>query len=157
LSRTIEPILNQIGHEDPKVNSFHHDFALGYGFACLASLLQYISPLSQSISPGIITCLSCPTMSIFFIGGIFYSPAIITSIFSLLHISWNIILFQALYKKRYYVILWVIGTHIGACYATLLVGSTMNNGCWISISVLLGILIVNGFLSFCTFRKIKTE
>ncbi len=62
-------MLNQIGHEDPTKNSIHHDMALGYGFATLASLLQYLSPLSQSLSPGLLVCPSCPTMSVFFIGG----------------------------------------------------------------------------------------
>jgi hypothetical protein len=32
-------------------------------------LLQFISPLSQSLSPGMLPCVSCPNMSVFFIGG----------------------------------------------------------------------------------------
>ncbi|KAI9307648.1 Aph-1 protein-domain-containing protein [Cunninghamella echinulata] len=113
----------------------------GYGYALTTSLVSYISLLVQSIGPGIIVCPSCPNASIFFIS------AITTTLFSLLHMVWMTIAFDGYASKSwigYIKITWVIISHYGASYSTLMNSSpSIPYGCVYAILIELLILIIS--------------
>ena len=51
------------------LNRIHHAFAAGFGFGIMSSLVSFISPLAESVSPGILSCESCPRVDVTFIAG----------------------------------------------------------------------------------------
>ncbi|KAL1936672.1 hypothetical protein VTP01DRAFT_806 [Rhizomucor pusillus] len=119
-------------------------FVTGFGYALTSSLVSYIALLVESIGPGVIMCPSCPQASLFFIS------AVTTTLFSLLHIVWMMNAFEGYvsWNTNKLVgalrILWVIGSHYGASYATLLNSSnTIYLGCVYSIVTCIGILAIS--------------
>lgn len=101
-------ILKLAKHPNSPYNRVHHAFAMGYGYGLVSALVFYINPLSESSSPGVIQCNSCPGAEVYFIG------AILSCLFIFLHISWSIILFNGLLGHQWWVSIWVVLSHIGA-------------------------------------------
>lgn len=50
-------------------NRYKMAFAAGYGYALMSALISYISPLVDSIGPGVLMCPSCPAATVFFVSG----------------------------------------------------------------------------------------
>ncbi|KAJ1343179.1 hypothetical protein BSLG_002205 [Batrachochytrium salamandrivorans] len=65
-----DPVLVSIA-SDPttKFNRVHHAVAAGFGIGMMSGIVSYITPLTESASPGIMNCNSCPGADVFFIGG----------------------------------------------------------------------------------------
>ncbi|KAL5037619.1 Notch signaling pathway [Batrachochytrium dendrobatidis] len=118
-------------------NRVHHSVAAGFGIGMMSGMVSFITPLFESISPGIMVCSSCPGTDIFFIG------AITTSLFIFLHIMWNVVVFDGWYKGQWYQFIWVMLSHLGVSLATLWIPSNVSGGCIYSIAVQLGILAIN--------------
>ncbi|CAO3577535.1 unnamed protein product [Absidia cylindrospora] len=122
-------------------NKLEFGFVAGYGYALTTSLVSYISSLVESIGPGVIMCPSCPGASVFLIS------AVTTTLLSLLHITWMTIAFEG-YSSRTWAgwakVAWVVLSHYGASYATLLnTSKTIAYGCVYAIVVELGILFIS--------------
>ncbi|KAI9488193.1 gamma-secretase subunit Aph-1 [Zychaea mexicana] len=121
------------------LNQSIFSFVTGFGYALTTALVSYISLLVESIGPGVMMCPSCPQATTFFIS------AATTSIFSLLHITWMMIAFEGFSSVRKPAgaarVAWVIVSHFGASYATLLNSSeTIRYGCVYAIIICIGIL-----------------
>ncbi|KAI7857485.1 Aph-1 protein-domain-containing protein [Circinella umbellata] len=123
-------------------NQSTFSFVTGYGYALTTTLVSYISLLVESIGPGVIMCPSCPQATTFFIS------AVTTTLFSLLHIVWMMVAFEGFSNIRKPAgaarVIWVIVSHFGASYATLLNGSeTIKYGCVYAIIVCVVILSIS--------------
>ncbi|KAI9317405.1 Aph-1 protein-domain-containing protein [Dichotomocladium elegans] len=117
-------------------------FVTGFGYALTTSLVSYVSTLVESIGPGVMMCSSCPQATTFFVS------AVTTSLFSLLHIVWMMVAFEGYttIRKPSGILraLWVIISHFGASYATLLNSSeTIYLGCVYAFVTCIGILAVS--------------
>ncbi|CAO3641596.1 unnamed protein product [Cunninghamella blakesleeana] len=141
LIKRTEPVLNLVTkYPKSPFNRFIFAFVAGYGYALTTSLVSYISLLVQSIGPGIIVCPSCPNASIFLIS------AITTTLFSLLHMAWMTVAFDGYTSKNwigYIKIIWVILSHYGASYGSLMNSSSISYGCIYAILIDLFILIIS--------------
>ncbi|KAI9253492.1 Aph-1 protein-domain-containing protein [Phascolomyces articulosus] len=143
VSRRSEAGLNIVSaNPHSPFNQSIFSFVTGYGYALTTTLVSYISLLVESIGPGVIMCPSCPQATTFFIS------AVTTSLFSLLHIVWMMVAFEGFSNIRkpsgIARVIWVIGSHFGASYATLLNGSeTIQYGCVYSIITCIGILSIS--------------
>ncbi|KAJ8653707.1 hypothetical protein O0I10_010629 [Lichtheimia ornata] len=117
-------------------------FVTGFGYALTTSLVSYISILVESIGPGVMMCPSCPQATSFFIS------AIDTMLFSLLHMAWMVVAFEGFYNVQQLSgmlrVAWVLISHFGASYVTLLNGSTtIYLGCVYAIITCIGILAIS--------------
>ncbi|SAL99164.1 hypothetical protein [Absidia glauca] len=106
-------------------NKIEFGFVAGYGYALTTSLVSYISVLVESIGPGILMCPSCPQASVFLISA-----------------------FEGYGSRRtwqgYAKIIWVVLSHYGASYATLMnTSTTISYGCVYAILVEIGVLAVS--------------
>ncbi|KAJ3260086.1 Sperm-tail PG-rich repeat-containing protein 2 [Boothiomyces macroporosus] len=117
---------------------------MGYGVAVISALIHYINPLAQTTGPGTLMCKSCPSVDLFYVG------ALETMLFAGLNITWGIITFHGgnlltlgMKTKSYAYVVWTVITHLGASFATLLVGSSVSLGCVYSLGTLLGLLVIN--------------
>jgi anterior pharynx defective protein 1 len=115
-------------------------FVSGLGFGLAYGLITYVTLLVHSAGPGTLFSQSCPGMSLPFIS------ALSTCLTSLLHVSWMMIAFEGYWSRsvvgRYGRIAWVVLSHYGASYASLLNSSSIANGCIYSNVILLALLIV---------------
>ncbi|KAI8098489.1 gamma-secretase subunit Aph-1 [Halteromyces radiatus] len=128
-------------HPTSPYNKLEFGFVAGYGYALATSLISYISILVESIGPGVIMCPSCPNASLFLIS------AVTTTLFSLLHMAWMTVAFDG-YSKRswsgYGKVAWVILSHFGASYATLMnTSTTIAYGCVYAVVMELIILLIS--------------
>ncbi|KAI8139034.1 gamma-secretase subunit Aph-1 [Fennellomyces sp. T-0311] len=124
------------------LNQSIFSFVTGFGYALTTALVSYISLLVESIGPGVIMCPSCPGATTFFIS------AVTTSLFSLLHITWMMIAFDGFSNIKKPIgmlrVAWVITSHFGASYVTLLNSSeTIQYGCVYAIISCIGILSIS--------------
>ncbi|KAG0306275.1 hypothetical protein BGZ98_002698 [Dissophora globulifera] len=115
-------------HPKSVYNRSGYAFAAGMGFGLMFGIISYITQLVQSTGPGILMCISCPGISLYFVS------AITTCILILHHSVWMMISFTGFTMRSYPRILWVIISHYGASYLTLLNASpTVTLGCVYSI------------------------
>ncbi|KAG0362747.1 gamma secretase complex protein [Podila minutissima] len=121
--------LNMVAkHPKSKYNRSGYAFSAGLGFGLMFGAISYITMLVQSLGPGVLMCVSCKSVSLYFIS------AITTSILILHHCAWMMISFTGFTHRSYPRILWVLISHYGASYLTLLNSSkTINYGCAYSI------------------------
>ncbi|CAI2162487.1 1858_t:CDS:2 [Funneliformis geosporum] len=112
-------------------------FVSGLGFGFMSGLVTYITLLVSSIGPGVITSIT-------------------TCIFILLHITWMMLAFEGFScpKRKFYYIIWVVLSHLGASYVTLLNESKIGFGCIIGILINMVILIVSAVASLMTLKKV---
>ncbi|KAG0095069.1 gamma secretase complex protein [Podila epicladia] len=105
-------------HPKSKYNRSGYAFSAGLGFGLMFGAISYITMLVQSLGPGVLMCVS----------------SITTSILILHHCAWMMISFTGFTHRSYPRILWVLISHYGASYLTLLNSSkTINYGCAYSI------------------------
>ncbi|GBC07350.1 hypothetical protein RclHR1_00740033 [Rhizophagus clarus] len=126
-------------------------FASGLGFGLMNGLVTYINPLIISVGSGVIMCKSCPTLTLFFTG------AITTCLFILLHTTWMILAFEGFRdpKRNYYYIIWVVLSHLGASYATMSNQADIKSGCVIGFVINTVLLVISIIASMRTLKKIK--
>ncbi|ORY97784.1 gamma-secretase subunit Aph-1 [Syncephalastrum racemosum] len=120
-------------------------FAAGYGYALMSALISYISPLVDSIGPGVLMCPSCPGATLFFV------YAFTTSFFSLLHLAWMMLAFDALNTistvQGKLKLAWVFVSHFAASFASSLNSSdTIYLGCVYGYITCIGILAISTVL-----------
>ncbi|KAF9428239.1 gamma secretase complex protein [Podila epigama] len=129
VSSRAESGLNMVAkHPKSKYNRSGYAFAAGLGFGLMFGAISYITTLVQSLGPGVLMCNSCPALSLYFVS------AITTSVLILHHCAWMMISFSGFTYRSIPRILWVIISHFGASYLTLLNQSkTINYGCAYSI------------------------
>jgi len=114
-----EPGLNLLA-VNPKspYNRSSFAFVCGYGFGVMSGSINYVTLLVESYGPGVLMCPSCPRQSLFIIS------AITTSLFIFLHIAWMMLAFEGFSsptRTTYWShVAWVVISHLGASYATLL-------------------------------------
>lgn len=93
----------------------------------MSSLISYVSMLAESAGPGVIMSPSCPSLSHYYVLGIFFlfvclylyafrPSALTTMLFSLLHVGWMVISFDAFYKKNWPLFGLVVVLHLVASY-----------------------------------------
>ncbi|KAI8065542.1 gamma-secretase subunit Aph-1 [Gongronella butleri] len=122
-------------------NRILYAFVAGYGYALTTSLVSYISVLAESLGPGMLKVPSYHVADAFFV------YAVTTTLFSLLHMAWMIIAFDGFATGQWIgtlEILWVIVSHYGASYSSLLSTWDVYLGCIYAIViqvVILGISI----------------
>ncbi|ORX88167.1 Aph-1 [Basidiobolus meristosporus CBS 931.73] len=151
--RRAENGLNMVS-KNPKGPLNRHSFAFvsGLGFGWMSGFVSYITLLTEALGPGILTCISCPLVSLYFIS------AITTVLFTLLHITWMMLTFEGLAgSKSAYLFVWVVVTHFGASYGTLLNSSNISYGCVYSILLALILLIINTILVIRNLHKISAQ
>ena len=135
-----------------KIAAVHHDFASGFGFGAMSTLIQSIQLLAQSSGPGIVPCRSCMYIDIYFLG------ILISTIFLFLNTFWSVTCYYGLYRKNYPLVVWVSLSHLGASLSTLLVGNeNIPGGCWITISILVVLLFAETGICITIVRKIKRD
>ncbi|KAK9762645.1 hypothetical protein K7432_011425 [Basidiobolus ranarum] len=153
LMRRAESGLNVVS-KNPKspLNKHSYAFVTGLGFGWVSGLVSYITLLAEALGPGMLPCISCPSVSLYFVS------AIITALFTLLHITWMMLTFEGLVgSKSSYLFIWVIITHFGASYGTLLNSSNIPNGCVYSILIALIFLIVNTILVIRNLSRMSAQ
>jgi hypothetical protein len=102
-------------------------------------------------------CLSHNRSLLYFQYGYLFILGIVSFLFSLLHITWSILLNQGMRKQHYGMCLYCIGVHVGASFLSSILSTSINGGCWIVIGGLLGILCMNGLVIYYYIRKLKQE
>ncbi|KAF9988933.1 gamma secretase complex protein [Mortierella antarctica] len=121
--------LNMVAHHPTsKFNRSGYAFAAGLGFGLMFGIISFITQLVQSLGPGVLMCVSCPNLSLYFVS------ALTTSLLILHHCAWMMISFTGFTQRSYARIVWVIVSHYGASYLTLLNSSkTVPLGCAYSL------------------------
>jgi hypothetical protein len=66
-------------------------------------------------------------------------------------------MFEGLWAGNYLKIAWVVVSHYLASFSTLLIPSTISNGCWYSIAACTALLLLNSALIFFSILKFKKE
>ncbi|CAG8459390.1 7609_t:CDS:2 [Funneliformis caledonium] len=114
-------------------------FVSGLGFGLMSGLVTYITLLVNSIGPGVLISIT-------------------TCLFILLHITWMMLAFEGFSdpKRKYYYIIWVVLSHLGASYMTLFNESKIEFGCVIGILINMVILTVSAVASLMTLKKVHT-
>ncbi|OAQ33881.1 Aph-1 [Linnemannia elongata AG-77] len=113
---------------------------------------SYITQLVNSLGPGVIMCESCKTVSLYFIS------AITTSILILHHCAWMMISFTGFTNRSWLRIAWVVITHYGASYLTILNSSpTINYGCAYQIIGNVALLIASAIIVFADMRHLHQK
>ncbi|KAI8815411.1 gamma-secretase subunit Aph-1 [Cladochytrium replicatum] len=123
------------------MNRPEHAFVAGFGFGLISGLTMYITQLAESWGPGVILCNSCPSVDVFFVS------AMQTCVFIFLHIVWTMVMFDGFLTRQWWKPVYVVLTHYGASFSTLLVPSTIMGGCAISIAICAAILMVTTFIA----------
>ncbi|KAF9359941.1 gamma secretase complex protein [Mortierella sp. AD094] len=146
--------LNMVAkHPKSKFNRSGYSFAAGMGFGLMFGIISYITQLTQSLGPGVIMCVSCPSLSLYFVS------AITTCILILHNCVWMMISFTGFTQRSYARILWVICTHYGASYLTLLNSSTTvsHYGCAYSILGNTVLLIASTIIVYTDLRNLHQK
>ncbi|KAJ3073706.1 hypothetical protein HK102_005953, partial [Quaeritorhiza haematococci] len=136
----------------------------------MSGLVSYINQLSESLGPGIMYCRSCPSLDVFFVGAITTSLFIFLHVaWNLLAFDGWFRLKAAssatssdaaggtggvrpvavqmdvksagIAKPWVWRTAWIVLTHAGASFGTLLIPSSIQGGCFISIAINIFILI----------------
>ncbi|KAK3805676.1 MAG: Aph-1 protein-domain-containing protein [Linnemannia elongata] len=122
------------------------------GIGLMFGIISYITQLVNSLGPGVIMCESCKTVSLYFIS------AITTSILILHHCAWMMISFTGFTNRSWFRIAWVVITHYGASYLTILNSSpTINYGCAYQIIGNIALLIASAIIVFADMRQLHRE
>ncbi|KAG0214123.1 gamma secretase complex protein [Mortierella sp. GBA30] len=143
--------LNMVAkHPKSIFNRSGYAFAAGLGFGLMFGIISYITQLVQSLGPGVLMCVSCPTISLYFIS------ALTTCLMILHHCAWMMISFTGFTQPRSYPrILWVIFSHYAASYLTLLNSSrTVSLGCAYSLLGNAILLIASTIIVVADVRKL---
>ncbi|KAI8363132.1 gamma-secretase subunit Aph-1 [Mortierella sp. GBAus27b] len=144
--------LNMVAkHPKSKFNRSGYAFAAGLGFGLMFGVISYITLLVQSLGPGVLMCESCPNVSLYFIS------AITTCIFILHHCLWMMISFAGFTQRSYVRILWVVVTHYGASYMTLLNTSSVSSGCVFAIIGNVALLLASLIIVFADLRNLQQK
>ncbi|KAK3809266.1 MAG: gamma-secretase subunit Aph-1 [Benniella sp.] len=144
--------LNMVArHPKSKFNRSGYAFSAGLGFGLMFGVISYITLLVQSLGPGVLMCNSCPNMSLYFVS------AITTSIFILHHCVWMMISFTGFTQRSYSRIAWVLVTHYGASYLTLLNSSTINLGCAYAVLGNVVLLLASAIIVFADLRNLHQK
>ncbi|KAI8618405.1 gamma-secretase subunit Aph-1 [Chytriomyces sp. MP71] len=136
--------LTKISGVPQSLNRLKFSYVSGLGFGFMSGLVMFVTQLANSSDPGIIVCQSCPSHDMFFIS------ALTTCLFIFLHTTWGILVFDSLWRKTYWQILYAVASHFGASYSTTLVPSNVQGGCWYALLTLLLVLVLNLGLCFVT-------
>ncbi|ORX54541.1 hypothetical protein DM01DRAFT_351017 [Hesseltinella vesiculosa] len=141
LMQRAEPGLNMVTkYPRSPFNRIIFAFVAGYGYALTTSLVSYVPILVESLGPGILMVPSFPAASTFF------DAAVTTSFFSLLHMAWMVIAFDGFAAKKWVGSLkigWVLASHLGASYSTLLNTSTIPFGCIYAMVIQIVFLLIS--------------
>uniref|UniRef100_H2ZHA8 Gamma-secretase subunit Aph-1 n=1 Tax=Ciona savignyi TaxID=51511 RepID=H2ZHA8_CIOSA len=108
--------------DEEKDSISHHklSYTTGFGFGLMYGLFSIVNVLSQSIGPGSVG-ISGHSENFILIS------AFLTSCFILLHTFWNVIVFNALKKKKYYWVFLVCGLHmLVSCFSLLNVQQNLS-------------------------------
>ncbi|KAF9084490.1 gamma secretase complex protein [Mortierella sp. AD031] len=153
VSSRAESGLNMVAkHPKSRFNRSGYAFAAGLGFGLMFGIISYITQLVNSLGPGVLMCESCKTVSLYFIS------AITTSILILHHCAWMMISFTGFTTRSYVRIAWVIVTHYGASYLTILNSSpTVNYGCAYQIIGNVALLIASAIIVFADMRHLHQQ
>ncbi|KAF8938123.1 gamma-secretase subunit Aph-1 [Dissophora ornata] len=145
--------LNMVAkHPKSQFNRSGYAFSAGMGFGLMFGIISYITQLVQALGPGVLMCASCPSISLYFIS------AITTCIFILHHCAWMMISFTGFTQRSYARILWVLITHYGASYLTLLNSNTnVNLGCAYSIMGNVVLLIASVIIVVADVRNLHQK
>ncbi|KAF9922247.1 gamma secretase complex protein [Linnemannia zychae] len=145
--------LNMVAkHPKSRFNRSGYAFAAGLGFGLMFGIISYITQLVNSLGPGVIMCESCKTVSLYFIS------AITTSIMILHHCAWMMISFTGFTNRSWARIVWVIITHYGASYLTVLNSSTtVNYGCAYQIIGNSALLLASSIIVFADMRHLHQK
>ncbi|CAO3570565.1 unnamed protein product [Mortierella alpina] len=145
--------LNMVAHHPTsKFNRSGYAFAAGLGFGLMFGIISFITQLVQSLGPGVLMCASCPSLSLYFIS------ALTTSLLILHHCAWMMISFTGFTLRSYARILWVILSHYGASYLTLLNASkTVPNGCAYSLAANAALLIASVIIVVADVRNLHRK
>ncbi|KAG0081895.1 gamma secretase complex protein [Linnemannia elongata] len=145
--------LNMVAmHPKSKFNRSGYAFAAGLGFGLMFGIISYITQLVNSLGPGVIMCESCKTVSLYFIS------AITTSILILHHCAWMMISFTGFTNRSWLRIAWVVITHYGASYLTILNSSpTINYGCAYQIIGNVALLTASAIIVFADMRHLHQK
>ncbi|KAK7098121.1 gamma-secretase subunit Aph-1-like [Littorina saxatilis] len=135
-------------HVTPRDISNKHIMAYvsGLGFGILSGAFSIVNVLADMAGPGTIGILGD---SPYF----FLASAFLTLCFILLHTFWGILFFNGLDKKRYWMIAYVVGTHMLVSCLTLLNKPTQSQPEPLYLaSIIPGylVLLVTGVLAFRT-------
>ncbi|RIA90081.1 gamma-secretase subunit Aph-1 [Glomus cerebriforme] len=151
LSRAEKGLILASANPTSPFNRSTFAFVSGLGFGFMNGLVTYINPLVSSVGSGVIMCKSCPTLTSFFIG------AITTCLSILLHITWMVLAFEGFIypKRKYYYIIWVVLSHLGASYSTLFNQSEIKFGCVIGILINIAMLGVSIIASVMALKKVN--
>ncbi|KAI9094035.1 gamma-secretase subunit Aph-1 [Phlyctochytrium arcticum] len=112
-------------------------FVTGLGFGIMSGLTLYLPQLAESAGPAILTTNSC------FDGDVFFINAITTCIFIFLHAVWNMVAFDGWYRDQWLPFAFIVFSHYGASFSTLLTPSSIDYGCVIAILICFIVLLVN--------------
>ncbi|KAF9905999.1 gamma secretase complex protein [Lobosporangium transversale] len=145
--------LNMVAkHPKSRFNRSGYAFSAGLGFGLMFGIISYITQLVQSLGPGVLMCISCPSVSLYFIS------AITTCIITLHHCLWMMISFTGFTQRSYARILWVLVSHYGASYLTLLNSSrTVTLGCAYSIICNIALLFASAIIAFTDLRNLHQK
>ncbi|KAG0361186.1 gamma-secretase subunit Aph-1 [Gamsiella multidivaricata] len=145
--------LNMVAkHPKSKFNRPGYAFSAGMGFGLMFGIISYITQLVQSLGPGVLMCASCPSISLYFIS------AITTCIFILHHCVWMMVSFTGFTQRSYLRILWVLVSHYGASYLTLLNASTtVRFGCAYAIMGNVALLIASTIIVAADLRNLHQK
>src|SRR5690554_1667184 len=70
ISSRAEKGLNMVAkHPKSRFNWTGYAFSAGLGFGLMFGIISYITLLVQSMGPGVLMCVSCPNISLYFISG----------------------------------------------------------------------------------------
>ncbi|KXS11656.1 Aph-1 [Gonapodya prolifera JEL478] len=102
-------------HPTSPLNFPTRSLVAGFGFGAANSLVTYVSSLAQSAGPGVVVARACGGISMFFLS------AILTSLFTLLNIAWNVVAFEGYRTRSWWRVAFVAVTHLGASMAVSLI------------------------------------
>ncbi|KAG9063194.1 gamma secretase complex protein [Linnemannia hyalina] len=133
VSSRAESGLNMVAmHPKSRFNRSGYAFAAGLGFGLMFGIISYITQLVDSLGPGVIMCESCKTVSLYFISGFT--------------------------NRSWLRIAWVVITHYGASYLTILNSSpTINYGCAYQIIGNVALLIASTIIVFADMRQLHQK
>ena len=120
-----------------RYNRLSYAYASGFGFGLAAAFIMYLDVLMETLGPGSFFYPSCPTFSAFYLLGW------LTMINVFLHVTWMVIMFDAVSRRHWLSLAWMIGTRLTVSYVSLLNSSSIPGACAAPIVVSSVILLVN--------------
>ena len=134
-------LANKFSNPDPR---YRHQLAYsaGAGFGVASGLFMFLNVLKSSIGPGVVGLRGSWSYPQFVL-----SSALLTCAFTLLHIPWSVILFDACHRKRWLLLFITPATHLILSAITLL---NTQITVWPSLVASYSLLIVLAILAFHT-------